>query len=717
MTIEATTVVDSPPRVVVDTAWRTPLGGLESASYTVSDPFFGAAYVDGDELREDPSPHRFVHGGFSGTDTRFAFYFPSPESYRGRMFQPIEGGHGGNEVVFGGGTLGRMFGRIALSERLGGYMVESNQGHIGDDVDDKAGPDPTLYGHRASAEAARFSKYVAAQVYGAAPHHSYVWGGSGGGRRSPLCLENSPGVWDGAMPMTSGGEIAEPGNTSCVRTGGIIGFGQMFNVQRLLGSKLADVVDATAPGGSGDPYGGLTTRQREELARLYRLGYPRGNESMIGEPMGQMWLWTAMAEEMLAENPEYFQRFWTDAGYVGHDEPSAVESDVINRVVQVRRVLTATDLNTLPEFSGTEFQTMRVLATMMGTSAGAADMPYALELDGLEGGYPLGSRVEVVSGAAAGRRLYTTGVVGDVFACDGTGDANLLRFTGVEVGDEILVDNRDFLAFCHIARHHLLDDPSSDSLRVDGIAIYPQHPVPYMSPLMGVCYSGAYEGKLLWQHHTHDSSVWPLNGDQYHRAVLGAQGPGGVRENFRIRWIENAEHGPPSMVPPERGRVATTRLVDMSAMHEQSLTDLVDWVEHGIEPSGGSYTLADGRITLPDTAAERGGIQPVVAVTADGGSRADVTAGTGVLLEVHAAVPPGTGAVVSVEWDFDGSGTFPYRHEVDGTASDVTLSTTHRYDAPGTYFATARVHSHRDGDVSATHRRIPNLAQARIVVV
>ena len=106
-------------------------------------------------------------------------------------------------------------------------------GPKGDDFDPKAGQDPTLYGHRASAESARLSKHVAAQVYGRAPHHSYVWGGSGGGRRSPLCLENAPGVWDGCMPSTSGGEIAPPGNTQRVKAGSIMSFGQMFNVQRL----------------------------------------------------------------------------------------------------------------------------------------------------------------------------------------------------------------------------------------------------------------------------------------------------------------------------------------------------------------------------------------------------------------------------------------------------------------------------------------------------
>jgi hypothetical protein len=437
---------------------------------------------------------------------------------------------------------------------------------------------------------------------------------------------------------------------------------------------------------------------------------------MIAEPMGQMWLWTAMAEAMIEEDPDYFASFWTKPGYVGHDEPGRVASDVLNQTVRVKRVLSARDLNTDPAFAGIEFQTMRILASMMGTSDVAYDMPYAVELEGLGAGYRKGTGVKIVAGSAAGRQLYATGVVGDVFACDGRGDANLQRFTGVKAGDEVHVDNRDFLAFGYIARYHLLDDPSCDSLRVDGRAIYPEHDAPLMSPLMGVCYSGQYEGKLLWQHHTHDSSVWPLNGLTYHRAVLASQGEDGMRANFRLRWIENAEHGPAAMVPPEPNRASNTRLIDVKGMHEQSLHDLVAWVENGVEPAGSSWGDVDGQIVLPPTAAERGGIQPVVVVTADGGSRADVRPGATVMLQVRATVPPGTGTVISVEWDFDGTGAFPLKQEVDGTRSEVVLTTTHTYPTAGTFFASARVQSHREGDLAATACRIENVAQARVVV-
>jgi hypothetical protein len=691
---------------------------LEVESYVVTDGFFGAPYLEVDEERDRPSPHRFIQGGFDGTDTKWACYFPAKDSYQGRMFQPLEGGNGGHVVTFGGGVLGEMFQRIAMSARLGGYMVESNQGHIGDDFDPKAGEDPTLYGHRASAESARVSKHVAAQVYGSAPHHSYVWGGSGGGRRSPLCLENAPDVWDGCMPSTSGGEIAEPGNTKRVKAGSIMSFGQMFNVQRLLGrDKIIALADRMAPGGSGDPFDGLNTHEREELAGLYRQGFTRGNEFMISEPMGQMWLWTSLADELYAEDPDYFDNFWTTPGYVGHDQPDLVMGDLIDQRATVVRTLSARDLNELPDFAGPEYQTMRILAAMVGAGGEAYDFPYAVEVDGLQGGYRLGTGITVVTGQAAGRSLYATGFAGNVFACDGHGDANVLRFRDVLPGDEVHVDNRKFLAYCYFARHHLMDEPAFDHLRVDGKPIYPQHPVPQMSSLMGVCYSGQYRGKLLWIHHTHDSSVWPAWGTLYHRAVLQAQGAEGAQQNFRIRWTEFAEHGPYDMVPPEPHRVASTRLIDNRGITEQSLMDLVDWVENGRAPAGTTYRYENGRVTLPATAAERGGIQPVATATANGGARADVRPGDPVTLEVQAEMPPQAGTIIAVEWDFDGSGAYPYRHDgVDGTASDLALSTTRTYERPGTYFTTARVTAHRTGDVDAKLCRIETIAQARVVV-
>jgi Tannase and feruloyl esterase len=691
---------------------------IDVSRYVTTDPFFGTPYIDEDTERDEPLPHRMIHGGFEGTDTRFRLYFPPQERYTGRMITPLFGGHGGTEDFFGS-PLGVLAGGLPMAVRLGAFMVESNQGHIGDDVDPRGGDDPTIYGHRASNEVARFSKYVAAQVYGSAPHHSYIFGGSGGGRRSPLCLENGPDAYDGAVPYMGGGDIAPHGSTRRIKGAQVMSFASMFNCQRILGEKLDDVIDAMAPGGSGDPFATLDTHQREELASLYRQGYPRGDEFMIGQPMGQTWLWTSIADMLEEQDPSYFERFWTIPGYVGHDQPGLVERDLIDQTVTVTRVLTATDLLEGPEFAGAEHQAMRTLVSVMASAANAFDVPFAVQVEGIKAdGYRLGSGLRVVSGQAAGRQLYANFVVGDVFYCDGPGEANVLRFTDVLPGDEIRVDNHKFLAFCYFARHHIMDDDQFDSLRVDGRAIYAQHPVPEMSPLMGVSYSGQFAGKLIWIHHTHDASLWPPQGIIYERAVLAAQGPDGAAERFRLRWTQNAEHGAPDRLASPRNRAGNTWLVDPQPIVEQTLVDLIDWVEKGIAPAATAYSYDDGKVSLPPTAAERGGIQPVVSVSANGGSRAEIVAGETVTLEVRAEVPPKAGTIVGVEWDFDGSGTYPFRHDgVDGTAATISLSKDHQYGRPGVYFATARVYSHRDGDVEATSRRIPNVAQARVVVI
>ncbi|MCU1344491.1 MAG: hypothetical protein JWL70_757 [Acidimicrobiia bacterium] len=692
---------------------------IDCRAYVPTDKFFGAPFIDEDSEQSTPVPYRLVRGGFEGTATRFRFYFPPKDSgYEGRMFNPLSGAHGGVEDFFAS-PFGEAIGGLSACFRLGGYMIESNQGHIGDDVDPKGGDDPALYGFRASAEVARFSKFVAQQVYGQPPHHSYVFGGSGGGRRSPQCLEYGPDAWDGAMPFMGGGDVVDHGDLRPIKGAQAISFATMFNVQRILASKLDQVVDATAAGGSGDPFAGLTTHEREQLAELYRLGYPRGDEWMIGEQMGQMWLWTATADLLYAQEPDYFDNFWTKPGYIGHDFPELVSADLIDTTVTVQRVLTATEVMDDPTFNAPEYGSVRNLAMLMATGAAGGNeaLRQFVVLDGIDRGYKLGAGLRVASGAAKGRQLWTMQVGGNLFLADGVFEANLLRFDGVLPGDEIHVDNRRFLAYCYYARHHAHEDPQFDQFRVDGVPIYAQHPLPDLSVLMGVGYSGQYKGKLMWVHHTHDASLWPASGMNYRTAVMRSQGEAGMRDRFRQRWIENAEHVPPAALPSKAGRATNTWLVDYLPHVEQSLADLVAWVEQGVDPAETAFDYTDGKVTLPSTAAERGGIQAVVHATVNGARRAEVRTGEPVTLAVEAETPKSGGTIVSVEWDFDGSGTFPFKHpDIDGTATSVSLSTTHTYDRPGVFFATALVHSHRDGNVNATSRRIPNLCQVRVVV-
>ncbi len=174
---------------------------------------------------------------------------------------------------------------------------------------------------------------------------------------------------------------------------------------------------------------------------------------------------------------------------------------------------------------------------------------------------------------------------------------------------------------------------------------------------------------------------------------------------------------PAEFVPSMPNRSSSTWLIDYRPVIEQSLADLAEWVEQGVEPAATTYEYSDGKVTLPPTADQRGGIQPVVRVRANGGLRAEVKVGEAVTLSLHAETPPGAGTIIAAAWDFDGSGSYPAQHaEVDGRDREVTLTTTHAWDRPGTYFATCLVESHIEGDVRATSRRLPNLASARVVV-
>jgi hypothetical protein len=88
-----------------------------------------------------------------------------------------------------------------------------------------------------------------------------------------------------------------------------------------------------------------------------------------------------------------------------------------------------------------------------------------------------------------------------------------------------------------------------------------------------------------------------------------------------------------------------------------------------------------------------------------------------VAFAVEAEVPPNAGTIIAAEWDFDGTGHWPLKlGNIDGRSSRISLNVTHRFDKPGTYFPSARVTSHREGDVNAVHRRQINLARVRVVV-
>ena len=81
---------------------------------------FQHPYIDMDEWRDQPVRHRYVHGGFEGTDTRFSFYLP-PTAVARKGIQPVVTltVHGGEKAVVKAGEAVRFEGVISVPPQAG----------------------------------------------------------------------------------------------------------------------------------------------------------------------------------------------------------------------------------------------------------------------------------------------------------------------------------------------------------------------------------------------------------------------------------------------------------------------------------------------------------------------------------------------------------------------------------------------------------------------
>jgi hypothetical protein len=145
---------------VVQAQNNSSFSGRVFETFTTKDTLFKEPYVDVDEWRSVPVRHRYVHGGFKGTDTRFSFYFPPKEQYGGRFFQyitPVPDNENLSQGAKGEGD------KIGFSIASGAYFIETNGG--GKTALPGLGADATIGAYRANAAAAQFSREVAAQLY------------------------------------------------------------------------------------------------------------------------------------------------------------------------------------------------------------------------------------------------------------------------------------------------------------------------------------------------------------------------------------------------------------------------------------------------------------------------------------------------------------------------------------------------------------------------
>jgi len=667
-----------------------------------ADTVFGQPYIDLDEWRDAPVRHRYVHGGFKGTETRFSLYLPPRAQYEGRFFQHLTPVPDSENLAQG--TFEREEDKIAFAIASGGYYLETNGGGAAYAGMPGSGVDPTIGAWRANAAAARHSRVVAQQMYGPHRVYGYVYGGSGGAYRTIGSFENTTGVWDGAVPFVMGSPMAIP-NMFSVR----------MHAMRILRDRFDGIVDALEPGGSGDPYAGLNAHEAAALREVTRMGFePR---SWFGHRTMGVHAFTVLYPGMVMADPGYFTDFWTKPGYLGHDDPQSFAKSRLQFKTTVKAALNdeAAQAAGLGDLG------------IPGTARGEADTAWqALVQDGagrpvafkLAGTPPdvgfLGGDLIVLSGAAKGQTIGLRAIQGDSVIL-GMVDPRVLA--QLKPGDEVQVDNSSFLAAQTYHRHQVPGPEYTvwDQFRKpDGTPIYPQRPM-LLGPLFtknasGSLPEGKFTGKMIVVQSLWDREALPWQADWYRQKVRGHLGAK-TDENFRLWYIDRALHGFDLRQEDE------TQTISYLPALQQALRDVAAWTEKGIAPPATTaYTLDDGQIRMPAGAKERLGVQPVVTVKAEGRESVKVRPGQTVSFTGSIEAPPGGGNVVQAEWDFEGKGEYALSSAIKGRQPTATVTASHSFAKPGTYFPALRVYAQRDGASGTPFARIRNLGRVRVVV-
>jgi hypothetical protein len=662
-----------------------------------NDEMFAEPYVDVDEWRDSPVRHRYVHGGFTGTETCFSIYLPPGNSYEGRFFQhitPVPDSEHLAQHVSGEQD------KIGFSISSGGYFLETNGGSASGSPGSSV--DPTIAAYRANAAAAGYSRVVAAEMYGEHRAYGYAYGGSGGGYRTIGGAENTTGVWDGVVPYVIGSPMAIP-NMFTVR----------MHALRILRDRLDGIVDAVEPGGSGDMYEHLNEEERDALTEVTRMGFPP--RSWFGHRTMGMHAFPVLYQGLVMADPTYFEEFWTEPGYLGFEPPPSLTRDHVQHRCEIVATISEEEAEVLGLSAGSlPGQVRGGVDTAWRGSGETSLVPVAVRLSRGPDVEVQGAELFVASGVAAGARMILLSVVEDIAVFGPAPSATLIQ---LQPGDSVVVDNSGFLAAQTYHRHQTAETaeyPVWDQFRnSDGSPTYPQRPV-LLGPLFaaaaaGTVQSGRFEGKMIVVESLLDREALPWQADWYRARAhehLGEE----LEDNFRLWFTENALHG------DDETQESPTHTISYLGVLHQALRDLSRWVEEGAAPPPSTnYEVVDGQVMVPADATQRRGIQPVVSLTVDGDVRADVVVGAVITFRATAQVPEGAGVIVTVEWDFDGAGSFPITESV-AVAREVDVQRQFSFAAPGVYFPTVRVAAHRNGDRTSPYARVQNLARVRVVV-
>ena len=387
---------------------------------------FNDPLIDIDEMRTTPVPHRYVHGGFAGTGfpdfggtpAEFAFYFPPAEQYQGRFIQ------GPTHQLTPNENLGNN--QIAFAIASGAYAVQTNMGGSEAATFTEAvlffGFDPEIVGYRVNAAAAKYSREVAAEMYGPHRPYGYLFGGSGGAYQTISSAENTT-VWDGYVPFVLGNENSIP--TAYTRAD-----------PRPAHSRAERQVPVHP--GRGRP------GWKRRPARLLRSDRGAGRGATRKQRAWDSRRVAGSAPRWRAPGPSrsspatcrswtssYTDDFWTLPGYLGHDDPygSLATARIIHNTTVVDEV-DGPEPARLASFPPASALTAIDLRILSGAGTGASQV-------GLPPGF--------VRAPATNAGALTVTIPAFAVAI----------YNAVVVGDQVALDNSGYLALQTYQRHQI----------------------------------------------------------------------------------------------------------------------------------------------------------------------------------------------------------------------------------------------------------------------
>lgn len=629
------------------------------------DPIYNQVIYDNDTNEERPIPHRRISAHFNGTDIDFHIYLPKT-GWAGRFFQlvyPLQNSTAYDE-------------EIAFGADSGGYTIRV------------AGS----LGYRADAAVAKLSRDISREYYNASTNkiYGYVYGGSGGSLVTVGALENTVGVWDGGVAMVQATPASIPNNW-CIRAfGGLV-----------LEKKAVQIKDFVRPGSTGNLSSILDATEIAVFEEITALGIPvEAWEDFAGVGQNRTTdIYAAFRQTVTptlkAADPDYASDFWSKSGYLG-TEGSQLGDFFRQRLIDFNTSVKQIKL----DVKGAPVQI--ILDKVANISiTGGIEFNFLSQDESSD----LGTFTGTLDQNSKTASIYS--------------DNNATILEQLKEGTILNVNNRWFLALHSYHRHQLPVRGgfyAYDYLRSkDGTPRYPQRsfilgPTFSESPSGGATLNGEITTKLFVMDNLKDYDAFPWQADWYKNEVkkaLGTKSDG----NYRLFYSDNADHfsGPEAKSQPNR-------IVDYTGLYEQLLRDMSAWVENGTEPPEATrYSVEDGQVSVPYSASERLGIQPVVHLTVLGKKRTSIKVGSTVTFKAHIEVPPKTGSVVSTEWDFDGTGKYVAK-DFGEAKSAVNVCVTYKYAKAGTYYPAIRVASERNGDTETAFARALNLDRVRVVV-